>query len=318
LAAANPFEFDAAISFLTADLALAEELKWLCSPSPDLFVYSRNQEVVAATDGLERFREVFRDRARISVVLHRRGWGQTPWTGVEDIAIRDRCLATKYRSLVLVRLDDAPTPKWVPDTYIHLDLRNYSVEQLAGVIKARCQELGATLRAPTAVELAKRRGQEEAFRQETERYIMTPEGMQAGRECAQKAFVAFVEGARQLSVPGAGWDPQAERDGNQAVGLLAAAAVQLLWQPRWANSLRDSSMRLRSFDGHIQMPGRKEIWFAPDTEVTSEETFSLIRTSSMGLCWQRGKDRPLSSQELGEHAIAKLAEAAERAQARRR
>jgi len=38
--------------------------------------------------------------------------------------------------LVLVALDEAETPTWVPDGYIHFDLESYSVEQLIGVIKA--------------------------------------------------------------------------------------------------------------------------------------------------------------------------------------
>jgi len=115
---------------------LALDLSDRLQPQLRVFVYAREQESVAATDGLESFRTIFRDRSRISVVLHRKGWGATPWTGVEETAIKDRCLATKYRSLVLVALDEAETPTWVPDGYIHFDLESYSVEQLIGVIKA--------------------------------------------------------------------------------------------------------------------------------------------------------------------------------------
>lgn len=152
--AAADFEFDVAVSFLRSDLDLALELRGRLEPQLRAFVYSREQESVAATDGLESFREVFRERARISVVLFRKNWGNTPWTGVEEIAIKDRCLATKYRSLVLVALDDTESPQWVPDGYIHFDHKTYPVEQLVGVIKARAQTLGAKLRESSLAEQA--------------------------------------------------------------------------------------------------------------------------------------------------------------------
>src|ERR1700724_1155950 len=103
----SDFEFDIAISFLSRDLDQALQLRGRLQPQLRVFVYAREQESVAATDGLESFRTVFRERARISVVLFREGWGKTPWTGVEGIGIKDRCFATKYQSLGLVPLAHA-------------------------------------------------------------------------------------------------------------------------------------------------------------------------------------------------------------------
>ena len=55
IAAAAPgaFEYDAAISFLRADLDLALDLSDRLQPQLRVFVYAREQESVAATDGLE-------------------------------------------------------------------------------------------------------------------------------------------------------------------------------------------------------------------------------------------------------------------------
>ena len=72
-----------------------------CSRALTCFVYSKRQEDLAGRDGVEAFREVFRHRNSLSVVLHREGWGETPWTRVEETAIRDRCLADGWRHLIL-------------------------------------------------------------------------------------------------------------------------------------------------------------------------------------------------------------------------
>lgn len=101
--------YDVAISFLTTDeplaLELADNLTGL-----EVFVYSKEQETIGGTDGLETFGHVFRDDSRIQAVLYRDGWGATPWTRVEAMAIRDKCLSDGFDNLVFVRLDDSELP----------------------------------------------------------------------------------------------------------------------------------------------------------------------------------------------------------------
>lgn len=121
-------EYHVAISFLRRDLALAERIRNGLEPSFRTFVYSREQEEVALHDGMDRFRTVFKDNAKISLVLHREQWGQTSWTNVEESAIRDRCLHTRIRNLAIVTLDDSPLPAWVPETHIAFDSTQYPLE----------------------------------------------------------------------------------------------------------------------------------------------------------------------------------------------
>ena len=70
--------YDVAISFLNEDLGLAVERRDLIGVTLDVFVYSAKQEDLAGTDGLISFRRVFRGDARLMLILHRSGWGQTP------------------------------------------------------------------------------------------------------------------------------------------------------------------------------------------------------------------------------------------------
>src|ERR1700741_1564790 len=118
-------EFDVAISFLSQDEALARSIAEKLAPLK-VFVYSKDQEKVAGREGIEAFRDIFRHSCRVAMVLYRDGWGKTPWTAVEEIAIRDLCLENRFDPLMFVRLDLAgDRPKWVPDSYLHLDFRTF-------------------------------------------------------------------------------------------------------------------------------------------------------------------------------------------------
>ena len=310
--AAPSFEFDAAISFLSRDLATAIELRDLLVPSVSTFVYSRNQETVAATDGLGSFRSVFRDRSMLAVVLHRQGWGSTPWTGVEETAIRDRCLATKYRGLVIASLDGAAMPTWVPDTYIHFDLSAYSLAELAGVVKARLQEMGGQVKTASALDLARQRVSDEAYRIESERYFNTPEAISSADAAAQEAMRIYCESALELRNDTLGWAPQSGFDATMGVARLGHASVQILWRRQYVNSLKGSILRIRTFEGGLAIPGRQEMNGIGLSE-RGGEGYELIRTRGLELRWMLvgGADAPLTSEELGHRATLMLAECAQ-------
>ncbi len=67
----------------------------------------------------------------------------------------DHCLAEGWNHQMFVQLEKgARPPKWVPDSYLYLDLE-FGVADLVGAVKARCMELGIHLRILSAAELAR-------------------------------------------------------------------------------------------------------------------------------------------------------------------
>ncbi len=84
------FKYDVAFSFLAQDEGLATELCDLLQDRMRIFLYSKRQEDLAGTDGEETFNAVFGAQARLVVVLYRKGWGESPWTRIEETAIRNR------------------------------------------------------------------------------------------------------------------------------------------------------------------------------------------------------------------------------------
>lgn len=67
---------DVAFSFLQQNAPLA--LRFAAAIAPlTTFVYSKKQEQLAGTDGMESFRAAFKDQSRLNVILVRTGWGTT-------------------------------------------------------------------------------------------------------------------------------------------------------------------------------------------------------------------------------------------------
>jgi hypothetical protein len=155
-----------AISFLHRDEPLALQIQTKLSESMEVFFYSKRQEELAGTDGLESFREAFRTRSRLVLVLYSEGWGKTPWTRVEETAIKDRCLEQGWDLLLLVTLDESKPPIWLPESNIRLNYSIYGFEQLIGAIKIRAEKQSTQFKKETALDRAHRLNQETTIHNE--------------------------------------------------------------------------------------------------------------------------------------------------------
>ena len=157
-------EYDVAISFLAQDQRIAGELAERLGESLKVFYFPRAQEALAGTDGMESMRSPFVSGSRVTVILYRDRWGETPWTRVEASAIKDGCLARGWMTLMFVQLDKTSNlPRWLPNTHIRFALEEYGIDQLVGAIKLRVQEHGGTIAQPDAGSRARRVRREAEF-----------------------------------------------------------------------------------------------------------------------------------------------------------
>ncbi len=139
----EPKKYDVAISFLVQDLAVAQALYEKLSQELRVFFFPRNQEELAGTNGMDSMRAAFRSESLLNVVLYRERWGNTPWTAVEEAAVKDSCLATGYRSLFFFTVEPTKRlPKWLPDTHVRFNYSDFPLDQAVGAIKMRVRERG--------------------------------------------------------------------------------------------------------------------------------------------------------------------------------
>jgi len=278
-------KYDVAISFLSEDQELACTIQDALSSGLEVFLYTHRQDKIAGTDGLESFRAVFRQEARIVVILYRDGWGQTPWTQVEKQAITDRFLDEGPGFLFVVMLNTTSTPPlWLPHTLIRFNLSDYSVEQAVGAIQYRAQEAGSVIRRETIADRARRSQQVTEFAQETQHLRYSDDGVKAVREAA----LNFVAHASQL----------VEEANRAASGLglefgsndcdVAIRSQNLSLHAHWAHnpfavSIDKSPLKVTLFNGPIFLPVERKLLLGPPDELDTRE-YHPDRTPAMGWC----------------------------------
>lgn len=303
----TPYKYDVAITFLSRDLAVAQAIADKLSPNLDVFVYARKQEDVAGTNGIETFRQVFSTESRLVVVMFRDGWGETPWTQIEKIAIEERFLDQGPGFLFFVMLNNRSTPpKWVPETRIRFDLESYGVDQAVGAIRLRVEQLGGETRKESMAERAQRTARAKEFANETEGMWRQDSGVKAATQSAKDFIEALLALAQDASAAAPSLRIRfAAKD--LKVGICAQGGSVLAgFQYRYSNSLDDALLYVQFYLDQVILPGENKYYPFERPEVTTEYMYSPARTMALGWCWERNKGQVFSSQELAEQVMSEL------------
>jgi hypothetical protein len=220
-------------------------------------------------------------------VLFRKPWGETPWTRVEETAIKELCLEEGWSRLFFVRLDStSDLPKWVPKPHIYLDLTKFTLADLAGAIKARLQELGVIIVGPTLVERAAAQAAKRAFNEETKQVLE-----RSANEFNQ-ARDAVLDAIKEM-VP----DLCAATGGLVECGVAPwglgfvvtgfGQSVVLRAVDLYANTARSAHLQLTEFSQAIpvQKPGFVyNMWRELDASRT--HSLHIHRVQERGWCWE--------------------------------
>jgi len=254
--AADEFRYDLAISFVAADEALATKLADQFEGRLRVFLYSRRQEQLGGTDGEKTFNDVFGKQSRLVVVLYRAGWGETPWTRIEETAIRNRAFDEGYGFVLFIPLDDKPTvPKWLPKSQLWVGLGRWGLTGAASVIDARFQELGGTPVQESIEHRAARLEKAVNFENFRKKYLSSDDGVRKAAAAfelltseVERRLPALKESAPSLGI-------EMKRTQNVFVLLGSGPALRVNWRARFCNTLSESEMEVSLWRGHPPFPG---------------------------------------------------------------
>jgi hypothetical protein len=249
------FKYDVAISLLGQDAALAERLHDALAPL-EVFVFTRRQPDLAGTNLVETFSETFREHAQLAVILHRARWGETDYTDLESLAIQQRGLRTRWRSVLLVKLDDAPTPSWFhADVLGYLEHPRYPFAEIVGAVRAQAERLGAVAREETPQEFVERLARGQADAAERRRIEESEAGMRAVTNEVAQLFGAIAHGGETAREQLAPLNPFVERQPGFVALAARTGTLWVSWDTQWSNSLDGSALTARLFDGYAEVPG---------------------------------------------------------------
>ena len=296
-------KFDVAISFLARDEHLALELGDRLATELDTFVYSKQQEQLAGSEGLESLREAFRDASRLVVVLYRDEWGNTPWTGVEQTAIKDRALAEGWEFLLFLALDKVSVvPKWLPETRIRLSLPDYGIDQAIGAIKTRVEQLGGVFRKRDAISLAKQAADRAAKRQDADR-ILASSGYAAAQEECRTLFAEVARLSTQIAEEAPALNLRGGSGEDRAV-LTTIKASMAIWG-YLTHPPRESKVTARLFFGRVLLPQEQGLRLIHEAEEHGDLVFTFDYRPGVGWCWISGRECR-STTDLADYLVSKF------------
>jgi hypothetical protein len=302
-------KYDVAISFLAKDEPIAKGLYARLSEVLKVFYFPHNQEDLVGTNGLESMREPFFD-SRVVVVLYRDPWGKTPWTGVEETAIGERCLKQGWPGLVFVNLDQtSKTPTWVPTTHVRFGMEAYGMEGLVGVIKARVQEHGGKL-VPVDAMSEMRRIQREAI------YLADRESLMRDRRWIEDTVHANIKkalqeviGLMQKANAEHGFDIVGKADGTVCVMRSGFVSLGIGWHQPIFNRVEDDQqngecfLRASEFSGTLILPGERA-WVMQNPKELMRHKFKVDVSETRDLVWKEsGKKSIVPAGMLADHLM---------------
>jgi len=255
----NP-EYDVAISFLSRDQGIAAAIHQKLSEGLRVFFYPRSQEELAGTDGMETMRTPFFDNSRVMVVLFREPWGKTPWTRIEETAIKEGCLEHGWERLFFISLEPESTlPVWLPKNLVRLNYADFGLEQAVGAIKARVQEQGGQPQPLTPKKRAEMFKADELFRRDKSR-MNSEEGLVkvvknvAELFCRIEKHTADVNAEGSLEIRCA--KDFRERNSYQTCAITDGhVGLTVVWHQTFTNTLSDSALIVREYNGGLILPG---------------------------------------------------------------
>ena len=276
------YKYDVAFSFLADDESIAIELNDLIQDRLSTFLYSKKQEELAGTDGEKKFNSVFGEQARMVVVLYRNGWGETPWTRIEETAIRNRAFDEGYDFVTFVPLDvTASTPRWLPKNQIWVGISRWGNNGAASVIEARVQELGGAPIEESIKDRAKRLERSLKFKEMREKFYSSHEGVRDSNVEFEKLGNELEKLLGIIKSSTDSIDYSFKKADKLLVILGPQGGLSINWFYHYANSLTDSKLDVDLWKGHPPFPGIRS-WDKPRKKDSLHFKIDLLSPNKPG------------------------------------
>jgi hypothetical protein len=290
----DQFKYDIAFSFLSKDEPVAQEINDLLQDRYRTFIYSEHQKKLAGTDGEETFKRVFAKEARLVAVLFRPEWGTTPWTRIEQTAVRDRAHDEGYDFCTFISMKEhVERPAWLPKNRLLYLLNRFGLKGAAAALEGRLQEQGVTVHEETVADRGQRLKRAAEFAAEADQFRRSEEGVRS----AKVAFQAIVESLTKLSEQlsnstGMRFLPSYHQTWRVHLVRSPKAVLVIGWRgnyvnrldgshlavsfydrvPRWLNAFADDERELEStkYDFRLVSPSRPA-WVHEQTEIAPDD-----------------------------------------------
>jgi len=212
----------------------------------------------------------------------------------------------------VIPLDANPTvPRWVPRTQIWLSYARYGLATAVAVLERKLEEVGGEAKTVTAESRAREFARHAEWQAERERRRRSQEGVDAA-----KAHVAALFGELERAVSrgaaGSAGNLAFKQPRPNAARIYSRApdgegtTVTLYWSQQWANTLDQSGLRVRLFEGYAPAAGEDIIAFEDPREIDEHEFDFEYGESGQWIWKHRGTGRYYDTAGLAAFCIGLL------------
>lgn len=305
----STFEYDVAFSFHAKDEAPATQLNDLLQDRFSTFLYSERQKELAGTDGEKTFNEVFGIKARFVVVFYRSDWGQTPFTRIEETAIRNRAFDEGFDFTLFIPTESpANAPKWLPKPRLYYGAGRFGLMGAAAVVEARIQELGGEPRIESTADRAVRYKRAQDLRAAKAAFHDSEKGVLQATEAFDNLWLSIENHTEEMATKlGLPIKTAAKNQYKLVYGI--GVTMLIYWENYYSNTLNNSSLTVeflssvpRLFNWTNEEPQKFQV-LKYDFGLLAPERFGYVN---------RGTKEEFSAESLAEHVLKFLLDEAEK------
>ncbi|RWI99960.1 hypothetical protein [Mesorhizobium sp.] len=239
-------------------------------------------------------------QARIVAVFYGESWGKTPFTRIEETAIRNRAFAEGFDFTVFIPTEKPPaTPKWLPKPRLYHGLERFGLDGAAAVIEARIQEAGGEPSDESVEDRANRFQRATALRSQKQQFRKSEASVAAHGAFGDLISIIGTE----LGASGLQASIDALR-GERDFYLLRMPGVvaTINWRSRYANDLDESELVVAVYNGMPKLSGLNHFpAMRPVRQLASMNyDYALLRSGVGGYV-----DRQKVGMEFDPNALAK-------------
>lgn len=294
------YKHDIGFAFLEKDEPFANQINDLLKDKFKTFLYSKKQEY---KDDLERemlILDVFKKQSRCVVLFYRNKWGTTPYTAIEEKAVRTRISEEGNDHLLIISLDNPPVvPKYLSKAQIWTELAQAGINGTAAFIEEQVRALGGGLREELPINFISDIKKDPQFEVESSKFLESVSGLEIAVIELKKLFSALEIEKNKIIESDNSISLTFKRDDKNCIIHNGEFSIRFYLQTEKSNLLMDSPV-------YFEMQKQDNTSNGLNILAVEEYHFELKKVGVYG--WIKGADSDsfISSKQLAEDSIKLL------------
>ncbi len=296
----SSYKFDVAFAFLDKDEPFANQINDLLRDKFKTFLFSKKQEFKSDIEREMLLLDVFKKQSRCVVLFYRKKWGTSPWTEIEEKAVRTRISEEGIDNLIVITLENTSTvPKYISKAKIWTQLAKAGINGTAAYIEDQVRALGGGINEEISINFETESKQEPQFEIDRSKFLQAVSGLEIAAVELNKLFTALEAERNKTIAADKSFALTYKRDDTSCIVNCGDYSIRFYLQTEKSDILMDSPLYFE-----LQKQGSSSSGL--DILAADDYHFELKKIGVYG--WIKGADSQsfISSKQLAEDSIKLL------------